>query len=223
VISEAYDAAPNTIALLVPKGAPEPAPATALQACKSVSVAVTSKFSPEFLALSSWLNSRRTPIDINCIGVKEIANPIEAIAAVKAHTVAAAVLQEPYVTTAEVDDGLSVAEDMASGDASQMPLDGYFATRDFTVRFPKTTRIFGAVMAKLQAAAGQRAGLEGMLNSQTGADPLITSTMQIGTFPSVVLGAKLDIVIRLMDNAGTLSGTLTGLTLAQLSGSASMH
>ena len=40
--------------------------------------------------------------------------------------------------------------------------------------------------------------------------------MQLGTYPAVVLPAKLDIVLRLMSGAGTLSGTMDSAKLTDL-------
>ena len=47
-------------------------------------------------------------------------------------------------------------------------------------------------------------------------DPKVISTMQLGTYPSVILPAKLDIVLRLMGDAGTISGAVDGTKLTNL-------
>lgn len=217
VISEAYDAAPNTVALMVRKGAKEPVATNLAQACNSLSIVVTNKYSPEFLALSNWFQAQGTPINfLGCASVKEISNPQDAIAAVVSNKDSAIVLQEPYITSAEINSGLRVAEDLAAGNASAMPLDGYFATSDFTRRYPRTTAIFASVMAKLQTSAAERVIIENALNGQSGTDQLVTSTMQIGTFPSGVLAARLDIVLRLMNSAGSINGMLSSATLTNL-------
>src|SRR5437016_5609211 len=113
------------------------------------------------------------------------------IGAVARGQVSAAALQEPYVTAGEIDANLRVAIDLGTGNAADVPVDGYFATSSFVTKFPHTTAIFASVMAKLQAVGGQRIAVETALKTQAGNDPLVTATMQLGSYPTVVLPAKL--------------------------------
>jgi NitT/TauT family transport system substrate-binding protein len=220
IVSEAYDAAPETIALVVRRGgqAPTlPVPAGANFCKGSYKIGVTGYYSTEYLALSNWLQSQSTPVTVNdCSAIVPLGDPTTVIRAVASGQITAGALQEPYVTGGEIDASLRIAADLASGNAADMPVDGYFATAGFVARYPRTTAIFAAVMAKLQAAGGQRIAVEAALGTQTGNDPLVTSTMQMGTYPTVVLPAKLEIVNQLMNSAGTISGPLNIATLTDL-------
>jgi len=222
IVSEAYDAAPNTVALLVRKGGTAPA-LPQKDFCKgSYTVGVTSYFGTEYLALSNWLQAQNTPIALkNCLAIHTFPDATSLITAVARGQITAAALQEPYVSAGEINAGLRVAADLATGNAQDMPVDGYFATSTFVTKYPHTTAIFASVMAKLQSVGGQRIAVETALGTQTGNDPLITASMQLGTYPTVVLPAKLEIVNRLMNSAGTISGPLNIATLTDLAGTAS--
>jgi NitT/TauT family transport system substrate-binding protein len=220
IVSEAYDASPDTIALVVRKGgvAPNLPLQNGRDFCKgSYTIGVSSYYSTEYLALSSWLQSQSTPVAIgNCQAIVNLGDPTTVIKAVASGQITAGALQEPYVTAGEIDASLRVAADLASGNAADMPVDGYFATTDFVTRYPRTTAIFAAVMAKLQATGGQRIAVETALATQAGNDPLVTSAMMLGSYPTVVLPAKLEIVNRLMNSAGTINGPLDVATLTNL-------
>jgi NitT/TauT family transport system substrate-binding protein len=218
VVSEGYDAGTGTIGLLTRSGNTLPTwgPNNTFKCDGSVSIAVPSKTGTEYLALASWLQAQGSPLPSQCNAIHEIANPTQAIAAVASGQVAAAALQEPYVTAGQVSAGLQVAQDLATGNAQAVPVDGYFATKTFTTKYPKTTAIFAAVMAKLQASSGQRVVVETALRAAGQLDTKVIAAMQLGTYPSVVLPAKLDIVLRLMSGAGTVSGALDSAKLTSL-------
>jgi ABC-type nitrate/sulfonate/bicarbonate transport system substrate-binding protein len=219
VVSEGYDAGSGTIGLLTKAGRTLPSWGTNNQTfdCNgSTTIAVPSKEGTEYLAMASWFQSLGTPLPTSCNAIHEIPNPTQAIAAVASGQVTAAAVQEPYVTAGQIDAGLQVAQDLATGNAQAVPVDGYFATKTFTGKYPKTTAIFAAVMSKLQAVSGQRVVVETALRSTGQLDTKVVASMQLGTYPSVVLPAKLDIVLRLMSGAGTVSGALDSAKLTNL-------
>ncbi|HEU5429129.1 MAG TPA: ABC transporter substrate-binding protein [Actinocrinis sp.] len=221
VVSEAYDASTGTIALLKRRGFTLPnwgaGAGNAFNCNGSVSIVVPSKQGTEYLALAAWFQSLGSPLPTNCPAIVANPNPTQAIGAVASGQVTATVLQEPYVTAAQISGGLQLDQDLATGNASAVPVDGYFATKTFVTKYPHTTAIFAADMAKLQASSGQRVVVETALRSAGGIDSRVIAAMQLGTYPSVVLPAKLDIVLRLMSNAGTVNGLLDSGKLTNLS------
>lgn len=221
VVSEAYDAGPGTIALVTRKNYTLPnwgaGAGNAFNCNGSVKIMVPSKEGTEYLALASWFQSLGSPLPTNCPAILQNPSPTQVIGAVATGQAAAAVLQEPYVTAAQVTGTLQMSEDLATGNASAVPVDGYFATKTFVQKYPRTTAIFAATMAKLQATSGQRVVVETALRASGGLDSRVIAAMQLGTYPSVVLPAKLDIVLRLMSNAGTVSGTMDSGRLTNLS------
>ncbi len=223
VISEAYDAGTGTIGLMttagftLPNWGPSDGTHHPFDCNGNVSIAVPSKKGTEYLALAGWLQSLGSPLPANCNAIQENGNPTQVIQGVASGKYAAAAVQEPYVTAGEITAGLQMNQDLTTGNAAAVPVDGYFATKGFVSKFPKTIQIFAAVMAKLQANSGQRVVVETALRSAGAVDPKVISTMQLGTYPSVVLPAKLDIVLRLMGNAGTVSGVMDSAKLTNLS------
>lgn len=224
VISEGYDAGPGTIGLLtqtgytVPNWGPSDSTHHPFDCNGSVSIAVPSKQGIEYLALASWLQSLGSPLPTDCNAIQVDANPSDIIKGVASGRFTAAAVQEPYVTTGEITAGLQMTQDLTTGNAEAVPVDGYFATKDFVEKYPKTTAIFAAVMARLQASSSQRVVVETALHSASTIDQRVISTMQLGTYPSVVLPAKLDIVLRLMSDAGTVNGSMDSAKLTDLTG-----
>jgi NitT/TauT family transport system substrate-binding protein len=220
IVSGAYDAGQGMLDLLVRPGGSAPTLPVAANRnfCTGpYTIGVTSYYSSEYLALSNWLESQRTPIAFKgCSAIRALGDSTAVINAVASGQVSAGALQEPYATTGQLNANLRVAADLASGNASSMPVDGYFATTNFVNRYPRTTAIFAAVMAKLQTTAAQRTAVESQLSSEAGNDPLVTSTMRIGTYPTVVLAAKMQIVNQLMNSAGTINGPLDIAMLTDL-------
>jgi len=221
VVSEGYDAAAGTIGLLTQKNAALPnwGPNNQIKCDGDTTIAVPSLRGTEYLALAAWLQSLGSPLPAQCAAIHEVANPAQAITMVARGQVSAAALQEPYVTAAQISAGLQVTQDLATGNAQAVPVDGYFATKDFTVKYPRTTAIFAAVMAKLQASAGARVIVETALQSSA-IDKHVIAAMQLGTYPTAVLPAKIDIVLRLMGTAGTINGQLDSAKLTNLNGDA---
>ncbi len=218
VVSEGYDAGAGTIGLMTRSGYSLPAwgPNNPFNCDGSDTIVVPNAKSTEYLALASWFQSLGSPLPTNCPAIHVQADPTKAIAAVAGGQSIGAVLQEPYVTAGQVSAALQETQDLATGNAAAVPVDGYFATKSFVDKYPHTTQIFAAVMAKLQASSGQRVVIEHALLASGQTDKRVISAMQLGTYPTVVLPAKLDIVLRLMNNAGTVSGMLDSAKLTDL-------
>jgi NitT/TauT family transport system substrate-binding protein len=220
VVSEGYDAGSGTIGLLtrVGRALPSWGPNNQFNCDGPTTIAVPSKSGTEYLALASWFQSLGAPLPnpTKCNAIREIPNPTQAIGAVATGQVSATALQEPYVTAGQINAGLQVAQDLATGNAQAVPVDGYFSTKTFVLKYPRTTAIFGAVMSKLQASSGQRVVVETALRTAGQLDSKVVATMQLGTYPSVVLPAKLDIVLRLMSGAGAVNGALDSAKLTNL-------
>jgi len=218
VVSEGYDAGTGTIGLLTRAGTTLPnwGPTNQTFCSGNTTIAVPSKTGTEYLALASWFQSLGTPLPTACPAIVVIADPTQAIGAVATSRVSATAVQEPYVTAGQISAGLQVSQDLATGNAQAVPVDGYFATKTFTSKYPRTTAIFAAVMSKLQASSGQRVIVETALRATGLLDTKVIASMQLGTYPSVVLPAKLDIVLRLMSGAGTVTGALDSAKLTNL-------
>jgi NitT/TauT family transport system substrate-binding protein len=224
VLTDAYDAAAGTVGLVVRAGHHVPTPQEIQGGSSRGTIAVpgaSTGDSTEFLALSTWLESSGNPIEAPGIGprnpaIQFVSTPQQALQEVASGQVAGAVVQEPYVTQGEEQNGLREAVDLASGGLASMPLEAYFTTSDFVAKAPRSSALFAAVMAKYQEQASSRVEVETALRSQQGANTEAISTMQLGTYPFVLLATKLDITILQMDNAGIGAQNLNSQTLTDL-------
>jgi NitT/TauT family transport system substrate-binding protein len=221
ILSAGYDATAGSIMMLVPKGSAAPNYTAVQDGSPGASIAVPSATGPEYLALAAYLNSIGSPIS-STIGmggsgeqnndIKVISDPTVEITAAVTHQVSAIVLQEPYATLAQEQDGLVPEVDLASGDSTAVPLDGYFASSTFIQKYPKTAEDFTAVMTQLQALGTSRTVIEAaILSAQTTPTQAYedtVATMQLGTYPTTTIPAKISIVGQLMDDAGTISSPL---------------
>jgi NitT/TauT family transport system substrate-binding protein len=218
VVSEGYDANSGTIGLVTRPGTTMPnwGQGHPFECDGSFTIVVPTKQSIEYLALAGWLASLGPPLPSDCRAIKENDKPSQAIGGVSAGQYSAAVLQEPYVTGSQVNAGLELSQDLVTGNAAAVPVDGYFATKEFVKSYPKTTAIFASVMAKLQTESSERVIVEQALQQSKTVDPKVIAMMQLGSFPSVVLPAKLDIVLRLMLDAGTINGPMDSAKLTDL-------
>lgn len=222
VVSEGYDASAGTIGLVtrsgttLPKWGPDDATHRLFDCNGPFTIAVPDKHGIEYLALAGWLGSLGSALPSDCAAIVEVPNPAQIIGGVAAGRYSAAALQEPYVTGSEINAGLQMSQDLVTGNAASVPVDGYFATKTFVTQYPKTTAIFAAVMAKLQSESSERVIVETALHQSNTIDPKVIAMMQLGSYPSVVLPAKLDIVLRLMDTAGTRTGQMDSSKLTDL-------
>jgi NitT/TauT family transport system substrate-binding protein len=228
ILSAGYDASSGSIVMLVPHSGAIPNYRAILNQSAGTSIAVPDATGPEYLALSAYLNSQGAPISSQ-IGmgagaagtgnndIKIISDPAAMITALVSGQVNAIVLQEPYATTAEEQYGLVPAVNLATGDSADMPLDGYFASASFISKNPTTAEDFSAVMSRLQAVGASRAEVEAAILAGT-TSPSLTekeyvATMQLGSYPTTTIPAKIEIVGQLMSDAGTIS---QGLDISSL-------
>lgn len=222
ILSAGYDATSGSIVMLVPRGGSAPDYKAVQNQDSGTAIAVPSATGPEYLALSDYMNTQHAPIS-SAIGmgggtgtgnsdVTVVPDPATMITQLVSGQVSAIVMQEPFATMAEEQDGLVPAVDLATGDSTNMPLDGYFASSTFVNKYPKTAADFSAVMSKLQAVGQSRTEIEAAIlaatSSPTPAEQEYVATMQLGTFPTSTIPAKIDIVGTLMNDAGTISAPL---------------
>lgn len=229
VVDNAFNAGTDSIALVVRDGEGGPAltgSAAGTGYCNDgYTIAVPGAYSDDYLALATWLDAQATPAPMpaqlsSCPAIVDVGSEAAALTAVASGQVAAAALQEPYVTTGEVQQGLQVADDLTAGAATAMPLDGFFASSSFTAKYPNTSTIFGSVMAQLQGKCAQRYVVEQALDA-AGATPTqqsIYATMDLGEYPTSVMVSSLSTVVQLMSAAGLLGGEVNIDTLTQFTG-----
>lgn len=227
VLDNSFNAGTDSIALVVRSGEGGPT-VTGLSSPSAYcnldySIAVPGAYSDDYLALATWLDSQDAPAPMpsqfsSCPALVNVGSEQAALAAVASGQVSAAALEEPFVTTGEVQKGLQVADDLTAGAATSMPLDGFFASSSFTAKYPRTSAIFASVMSQMQAKCAQRFVVEQALDAGSPQTmDGIYATMQLGEFPTSVMVSSLSTVVQLMSSAGLLGGQVNIDTLTQSS------
>jgi NitT/TauT family transport system substrate-binding protein len=97
----------------------------------------------------------------------------------------AAFLAEPYVTTAENDDGEQVLADLDQGATMNFPIDGYVATQHWAARHPKTAAAFVRAIEEGQAIAdSSRPAVEAAMAQSDNLPLEVTANMALPGFPT---------------------------------------
>ena len=224
VIGEAYSSGDDTIGLVARSGstlANEQATTVADGiAATTVSVAVPTYDSPEYVALAAWAMAEQSPIQYKLgtvhpvTGDPDPADTAQQITtAVSSGAAATGVLQEPYLTQALETGKVVELANLSSGTAADMPVSGYFALTKFTDANPDTIATFDAALAEAQTTGTSRVSIENALEQSQSMKSDLAVTAEIGNFPSTVVPATIDNVLSLMNAAGLSTGTHSSGTL----------
>ena len=139
------------------------------------------------------------------------------IPALHSGTVAAIVVQEPYIIEAEGAIGAVPVLDASSGPDANLPLYGYFASASFVRMHAEAIKSFRSVLQQAQAAAVVPGPVRAQL-AHSGLGMQTASLVTIGSYPTTLDAASLQRVADLMFNANmflngaalTVSGYIAG-------------
>lgn len=146
--------------------------------------------------------------------VKYVTMPFpQAVAALKAGTLDAAWLVEPFVTQAESDFGALPLIDPSSGPTAAFPLDGYFTTARFAEQYPATVRAFRRAISQAAELAADDQRVTGVLPTYTPISPTTAGIITLPDYPTTVEPARLQRVLDLMGQSGMLGQRLDATTL----------
>jgi NitT/TauT family transport system substrate-binding protein len=164
-------------------------------------------YSLETLATQSVL--KNDGVDPSSVTWKPMATA-DLIGALQNHTVAAIVVEEPYVFQAESKLGAVPVVDSCSSETANLPLSGYFATSAFVRDHPLTLRTFRGVLQAAQKAAVLPGPVRAELASQhgMGLGMQAASLITLGAYPTTLNAASLQRVADLMFNADMLNSSL---------------
>ena len=229
VVGEGYDAGSNTIGLVAPTGSSLTTDSltgkggvAALIASGNLSVDVPDLSSPEYLALANWAIAEQIPLQQSTERVNSVqsstggaATATAEISAVESGSVSAAVIQDPFLTEAVETGKVTEVANLDSGNAVDMPLDGFFALRSTVQKDPNTIAAFQAALAQAQSLGTSRVEVEGALVSEKVTHE-VAATTSIGDYPTTIVAATLTNVLSLMSSANLET---SGLSAAALTGS----
>jgi hypothetical protein len=120
-------------------------------------------------------------------------------------TAPAAVLAEPYWSSASASSPLSPLLDLTAGGNADMPMGGYFAQADHALDYVNTLRVFNDALNQAKTVAAQRSTAIGELAQHYSYVPninTVTTGIQLGSFPLTVSADRLTRVLSLAQKAG---------------------
>lgn len=126
-------------------------------------------------------------------------------AALERGDVDAATMLDPFITKS-VDLGAKKVLDVATGEAEEIPIAGFGATKEFTKNNPKTAQAFQQVMTKANDEVSQdRTKVEKVIPSYAKVDEKTASKVRLGTFPKKLDASHLSKIAELMHEHDLLS------------------
>ncbi|SDG57621.1 NitT/TauT family transport system substrate-binding protein [Sinosporangium album] len=207
LIADAYQAAPNTFNLMVPKDSPIRTAAD----LKGKTVAVNTLTNIGTLAVTATLKVAGLKADD--VTFKEYPFP-EMGAALTQGQVDAAWVTEPFITATQSQFGFRKLADTMTGQTADLPIAGWMATDEFAKNNPKTLAAFQRALAKgQQLAANDRKEVEAIVPTYTSIKQETAAVITLGTFPTTLNETRLQRVADLMLEYGYLTGKLDVKTL----------
>jgi NitT/TauT family transport system substrate-binding protein len=129
------------------------------------------------------------------------------VADLQTHSLAAAVLSQPYIYEAESEFGASVVFDACSGSTASLPLTGYVATKAWVKDNSSAVADFQAAIAKSNTDASMAGEVQKILPGTTGMTVADADLSTIGGYPTSTSAINLERVVRLMANFDMLKPT----------------
>ncbi|MEU8380529.1 ABC transporter substrate-binding protein [Streptosporangium sp. NPDC048865] len=202
IISDLYQAAPNSFNLMVPKDSGIKTPAD----LKGKKIAVNSKQNIGTLAVTTVLKTHGlTEKDVEFV---EFPFP-EMGAQLKNKTVDAAWMTEPALTAAQKLLGAQKLADTMVDSTADFPIAGVAVTEKFATENPKTVAAFQRAVAKAQQiAATDRKAVEEILPTYTKIDAATAAVITLGSFPTSLDETRLQRVADLMLEQGYLTSPI---------------
>ncbi|GAA4218298.1 NitT/TauT family transport system substrate-binding protein [Streptosporangium album] len=126
----------------------------------------------------------------------------------KAGTVDAAQVVEPFGTFIGQNIGARVIWDTSQGPTADFPIAGYAATSEFAKANPNTVAAFQRAMSKAQALAADRALVVAAIPKYTTIPAAVAGSLAIGGFPTTLNATRLQRVADSMKEYGLLDAPL---------------
>jgi NitT/TauT family transport system substrate-binding protein len=196
ILAPASEVAPLTKEVLVPAGSP----IQNVTQLKGKRIAVNALNNIGTLMVSSLLSNYGMP----ATDVHFVPMPFQKMAAaLVAHTVDAAWLSEPFITSAEESVGAVAVADADQGSAQGIPISGYAVTQSWLDKYPRTAAAFRRAVLKAQAIANTN--LAAVQNAMVAYGDVSRSTAEIASEPGYPLQTNpglLQRVANLMEQFG---------------------
>lgn len=199
VQGEAYQAGPNSMALVTLPDSGYPSP----NSKASPRIAVNSI--GDVATLSTTVALEQAGVDKNQIDF--VAMPFaEMPQALAAKQVDAAWMIEPFITKIRVSNGAKIVTDTAVGQTEDFPLTGYVASRKMTKANPNTMKVFRNALSEAQHRAADRMTVQGVLPQYAEIDSMVAALVSLGTYPATLDRERLQRVSELVQIQGLTPG-----------------
>ncbi|WP_374191425.1 ABC transporter substrate-binding protein [Planomonospora sp. ID82291] len=180
LIADGYQAAPETFLLMVAKDSPVRSPAD----LRGKTIAVATLRSIGTLTVEVALKAHGlTAEDVTMVEIPLPNMP----AALKAGTVDALWMTEPFITAAGTSLGARKIYDVMSGPTADFPIAGWGTSATFAAKNPKTVAAFQRAMARAQhLAASNREAVTAILPTYTKINEETAKIITLGRFPTTL-------------------------------------
>ncbi|MEU7475338.1 ABC transporter substrate-binding protein [Lentzea sp. NPDC042327] len=199
---EAYQAGPNSMALVTPANSDYDDPGKR----PSPIIAVNSETDIGSLTTKAVLGT--AAVERGKIQFRPM--PFGAMEeALKSGKVDAAFMIEPFITKAQRNIGAKILTDTARGPTLDFPMSGYASTKKFAEANPKTLKAFREVLREAQQRAqANKLAVQDSLTTYADVDAPTAALVSVGTFPLSLNPVRLQRVADMMDTEDVLSGRL---------------
>jgi NitT/TauT family transport system substrate-binding protein len=196
VLAPASNMAPLTQEVMIPAGSP----IQTVAGLKRKKIGVNALNNIGTLLVSALLaDNGLSPNDVTFVAI-----PFPAMAAaLKAHTVDAAWLPEPFITGAEESIGARSLADVDQGATQSLPVSGYIVTQSWLDKYPNTAAAFRRAVLKAQAIANTNlAAVQDGMVAYGGASRTTAQIAAEPTYPLQSNPALLQRIAQLMEQFG---------------------
>jgi NitT/TauT family transport system substrate-binding protein len=202
IVTDAYEIAPGTHTILVPRDSPIHSP----KDLAGKKIAINTKHNIGALLVHANLQ----PYGINFDEEKSVVEmPFPNMeAALKSKAVDAALFVEPFSTQAQQSIGARPIIDMSQGPTANFPGGGYVATADFVKKYPKTVAAFQRAIAKAQPLLADRKVLQEVIPTYTKVPAAIVPGLHFGIYTTSTSVARLQSAADIMLQFGYLKKRL---------------
>lgn len=219
LVSDSYDAAPNSVAILTlpNSGVTTPQQLQGLSGGVATPLAQISPYSEavpyniQTLAAEQVLqNDGVSPSGVNWKQMQAQ----DMIGALRSGQVKAILATEPYILEAEEQLGAVEVVDASSGVTSGLPMSGYFSLAAYARAHPSAVQAFQGALDQAQSQCAQRGPVQAVLSQLAGLTTRDAAQVTLGTYPTSLNVGQVQRVAVLMYDSGMIRSpvNMTALT-----------
>lgn len=197
IVADGATTTPELFGVVVKKDSPIKVPAD----LAGKKIAVSSKGGIGELALRSQMKARDIKIDPNLFipfGFADMPSRLEA------GDIDAAIMNEPYLTTALQEKGVQKVIDPFTGPTADFSTTGFFAKKSFIDKHPNTMAAFVRAIVKAAKASNDRLVVQQVIQQNIKVDKKIADLMRMPIYQTTAEPSRLQRVIDLMVSTGEM-------------------